>query len=379
MIKWLKLPRLVLLCLLLFPGSAWANAGTPLIWGTLCHLSIGNLLLGIGEGMLLALLFKTPKLRSIFSMIAANYFSAIIGCVILGLISTKFRLAVDLHDFRLYLFGMVIAAYLLTLVLEYGFILLAFSRKPWQFGPALKASVVIQTISYLLIFGWYLFCGQNSLIWKVHVVDQTKIAVSPNLAVYFIAENDGNVYRWRAKDHAVQKVYELRSVNNNDTLTAIHTAKANPKPDLVVLRFQKHSICTDEFQVLLPQFAAFENVVQEEAKPYESPKPHGSGRYKSWNFGKSQKLGEAKKLSVEYRTYGWAWYGLTRHDPASQESRLLFGLETPFLHWQVNNVTVLPTDKLLLQLGPHQICLFEPATMKIALIAHGRSALAVLE
>ena len=41
-----------------FPQHAWANAGTPLMWAGLLHLVFGNVLIGVGEGALLAWLLK---------------------------------------------------------------------------------------------------------------------------------------------------------------------------------------------------------------------------------------------------------------------------------------------------------------------------------
>ena len=44
--------------LLLWPCVAQANAGTPLIWGEFLHLTGGNVLIGLVEGILLYKLFK---------------------------------------------------------------------------------------------------------------------------------------------------------------------------------------------------------------------------------------------------------------------------------------------------------------------------------
>jgi len=54
------------------PSIAYADAGTPLIWATLFHLLIGNAIIGIGEGLLIAHLFKARKKAIIWSMIAAS-------------------------------------------------------------------------------------------------------------------------------------------------------------------------------------------------------------------------------------------------------------------------------------------------------------------
>ncbi len=47
--------------LLLWPCVAQANAGTPLIWGEFLHLTGGNVLIGLVEGILLYKLFKLER------------------------------------------------------------------------------------------------------------------------------------------------------------------------------------------------------------------------------------------------------------------------------------------------------------------------------
>ena len=81
----LKILRsLSIICLFSLPLSAWANSGTPLMIGMAFHLELGNLFLGFGEAFLLVKIYKTAWRKSIFTMIAANYFSAWAGMLLLG-------------------------------------------------------------------------------------------------------------------------------------------------------------------------------------------------------------------------------------------------------------------------------------------------------
>jgi hypothetical protein len=52
---------LVLFCLLALPCSAFANAGTPLMWAGMLHLVFGNAVVGVFEGLLIAWQFALPK------------------------------------------------------------------------------------------------------------------------------------------------------------------------------------------------------------------------------------------------------------------------------------------------------------------------------
>ena len=42
------------------PASAAANAGTPLLWLSLFHLTVGNALIGIVEGFVVGRLLRVP-------------------------------------------------------------------------------------------------------------------------------------------------------------------------------------------------------------------------------------------------------------------------------------------------------------------------------
>ena len=82
-----RLPRVLWLCLavaLALAAPASANAGTPLMWAAAFHLLVGNIFIGLLEDGVLARFFRIRAGRGIYVMIAANYFSAVIGFVLLN-------------------------------------------------------------------------------------------------------------------------------------------------------------------------------------------------------------------------------------------------------------------------------------------------------
>jgi hypothetical protein len=58
---------------------ALADSGTPLMWATMFHLAILNLVIGVIEGSLIARIFKRPAVKTNALTIVANYFSAFAG------------------------------------------------------------------------------------------------------------------------------------------------------------------------------------------------------------------------------------------------------------------------------------------------------------
>lgn len=121
----------------LIPQVASANAGTPLMWAGMLHLVFGNALIGLGEGLLIALVFKRPRARCIGLMIAANYLSAWLGgWALVGGIATK----LDWHLYNAWrLFWIfVVTTYLMTIFLELPFVALCFFDKRNGFFAASK-------------------------------------------------------------------------------------------------------------------------------------------------------------------------------------------------------------------------------------------------
>ena len=138
----------------LWPAVVRADAGTPLMWASAFHLVLGNVAIGIGEGTLLAILFRKRAGPCIGVMIVANYLSAWVGaflftprrCQLLGL---------DLNNAWQWLWILVLAAYVLTVLLEWPFVAFCLRRSDAWLRKSVWGSLVVQSASYLVIFGCY--------------------------------------------------------------------------------------------------------------------------------------------------------------------------------------------------------------------------------
>ena len=148
--------------LLLTPATAQANAGTPLMWATLLHLFIGNLLIGVFEGYILGAVFKLPMGRCIRELIEANYVSMWLGgLLLLGCLSSL--IPVDLSSGRWIYPGLILLSFIVTLLIEYPFVLSAFKDVQGRRKLALKGTLLTQSLSYIILFGWY---GQRCFIYS---------------------------------------------------------------------------------------------------------------------------------------------------------------------------------------------------------------------
>ncbi len=365
--------RIVLVTLLLAGMSfvAQANAGTPLMWFTIFHLFIGNLIIGLFEGILLVGIFGLAKPKTLVLMVLANYVSAGLG----GHIITRAIVnsyTIDLGTVWPMLGRAIIITYLLTLILEFPFVVFAFRGTRAWLSKSILGSLFIQTISYAILIGWYWMAGGPYLYTDTEVVDISKISLPNEVQVYFISDDEGDVYTGELQDRTWQKAFDLKSTNLNERLLVIPSeqdadawdlvawleTENRDKPDMVTLQEQFARVATPEWRGTDPEFSRYE------------------GTWSNW--GPVPKLGEALSSTWEFYAGMWSGEGLMGRE-ANSGRDVHLALEVPFISWTIRNAMHLPTDMVLFQLGDHQICVYDPDKGQVALLAKGRGPVAVMK
>lgn len=157
----------------LWPLNARADVGTPLIWASAFHLFIGNALIGVFEGYLLARFFELPRRRACGCLIAANYVSMWAGSIILPRLF--YSMTTDIYNALQVTWALVGISYLLTLAIEWPFVALAFRKKPDWLKGSIKGSLLVQTASYLILFGGYWSLSGTSLYSKFSIVPPSEM------------------------------------------------------------------------------------------------------------------------------------------------------------------------------------------------------------
>jgi hypothetical protein len=293
--------------LALYPLPALANAGTPLMWTGILHLFIGNLILGYVEAELLSRLFHVPRGRSLVVLILANYASAWAGAwLLVNRLSHYSGITIENVQFWLGIF--VVLTFALTLLIEYPFFWILLRQRKQAILTALKATLLIHGISYLLLFGWYSFNSQTSLLTQLNRVSAAQLQPSRDYTLHYLSPNETQTFR-------------------------SDLSGANPEP-----------MNRKEFEALT-------------AEP------------KSTSFGPVPKL--TKTTDWDFYASVWAAGGISGFNSTTQ-ARTRFALETPFAFWAISHATHLAGDLLVFQLGQDQICLLHPETHRIALIARGK-------
>jgi hypothetical protein len=354
---WLPMLCLGIFCI---PSTVLADAGTPLMWAGMFHLAIGNALIGLFEGALLVRFFSLRKGRTIGLLIAANYFSAWVGgWFVCGPVVRMLNL--DLNNAWRWFWVLVVVTYVMTLVLEWPFVALSFrGTKDWV-KRSIKGNLLVQTASYLLIFGWYWMASQTSLFTQMHVVSPDDIHPPPSVLVYFISDQNGDIYVRNLSSMETHKEFDLKSTNENDRLFVQRT-ESNCW-DLAAL-----GEGADDRN---PRVTQVRRCFATEAVSDGRTNYNGSERGSWGNFGKVPQLGEAGTNRWEFWAGFWPGEGLRGEDKETGAKAQL-SFETPFAQWTVRNATQLPNDEVIFQLGEDQICIFDPNSKKVALLEHGR-------
>ncbi|HVU07349.1 MAG TPA: hypothetical protein VHG89_02260 [Verrucomicrobiae bacterium] len=345
---------MLLICV---PLSAHADAGTPLMWAGMLHLVFGNAIIGIFEGLIFGWIFKLRKWFCVLVMIPANYFSAWVGGLYLNHEITK-TLPFDLYNAWQWIWAMVLVTFLITLVFEWPFVFFCFRKEQNRFKKSIRGNLLVNSLSYVLLFSWYWMASGTALYTKMNIVQPLEISFPKEGYVYFISKTNG-VCKLGLSTRQLEKVYPL-NVDQDDRLFV----RASTSNNWDILDSSKKILISSNLEVV---------AVEAERDTYDTNRIEGTW----FNFGNVAKLGAAWKSDWHFETGFWPIEGF-RGENRKNGEKIYFSLETPFVAWIVRSATQLPDDHVIFQLGDDQICLLEPSTKKIALIARGQGPVVVL-
>ena len=350
---------LVLSAVVLLRQTAFANAGTPLMWAEVLHLVFGNLAIGLGEGLLLGFIFRLPKWKSIGIMILANYISAWLGYLILESSRPAIQHSITIYEIKTFIWVAYGIAFVFTLVAESPFIFILMRQKKHTIIRTLIASFIIQGISYCGIFYWYWKASFDSLFHNTQIVRSFEFQY-PESILYFFGE-DQNVYQMRMDGTEKQKIYDL-----------------NAKQELMKLYLQGSKVGADLCLCGLTDFYTEreENrvVIKKHVLPADQLEAlHVEEHMMVWTEAIDYRPQTQKQWQI--RTGFWAAQGLELWNEETEEFYSIT-LETPFAQWYVRSATVLPGDEVIFQLG-NQICIYSRSTKQLYLLTKGTSPVVI--
>jgi len=349
---------IIFLTLLIFsPYAVCANVGSPILWATGFQLYIGNAIIGVLEGWLLAKVFRLPRIKCMGVLVLANYFSAWIGMFIVGML--RYIYTPDIYNAVRLTLILVFITYVCTLVLEWPFVAFCFRGKSHWFRRSVLASLLVQTLSYLILFSGFWFISFKSLYADFSIVPPDRILLPADVSVYFISNTDGNVYR--------------RSGTNEHELIA-HLASTN---DLNFLRIQESEDTSNSWDLVavIPDRYHYDNSVPiiKDIITGTDQSFYQTHFYNTW--GEAPRIGSATKSTWHFN---WEYWCLQGEDEKSDEF-IFVAFDNPMLNLSIRVANQLPEHKVLFQLGKDQLCLLDVDKREIAVWDRGYGPVAIAE
>jgi hypothetical protein len=342
--------------LVLLPTASWANAGTPLMWAGMLHLSLGNAIIGVIEGLLMARIFACPVARSIAVMIAANYISAIFGWGFL--LKYLCHLPdITLENLHLWFATFAALAFLISVIIEGPFYALVLPAAARTWRRTLKATCVINSMSYMLLAAWYWLASGGTIMTSLEVVTPRSIAEVPGFAMVYISQDRQCII---ATDLSGEHPATLGTIHAgaNDRLGALLNKDGSCA--LTLINTWHHMVDDKAPAIVLtiPDLNNPTSAFLAGARPGVASE--------GWN---TVSFAPASSWNV-YEGF-WAMEGIRGENQQTHE-RFRFGLETPFVQWHVRSVTQVSDHLIIFQLGADQICALDPLSRRIAIVARGQ-------
>ncbi len=351
-----------------------ANAGTPLMWASAFHLFIGNALIGIFEGMLLARIFGFKRLHAILLMIPANYLSCFAGYsmsdVIPWLTQQLFSSGPPLYEMPKMLGVLTVAAYFCTVVIEWPFCIFLTRRTPRPLVTAWKASFLAQSISYAALVLGYCSCSNLSMLTVPDTQHDLAFVKDPWAVVYFINPDDGAVWRTRLNGSHREKILESHLTDRNARLF-VKQQQPNAPFDLWAIEDSKRTSC-----LLLKAVS-----IHAAPRAWEEPdnEPDTWMNFGGWNSRSDRYDLRDKSMRAWTCQAGfWAAEGLSIEHDEKRMYRL--ALEIPFtgpFSWACRNTVILPEDQAVFQVAD-QILVLDLPSRKLGFLTMGRGPVVVL-
>jgi hypothetical protein len=352
---------LLILVIALLPSTASANAGSPLMWASLLYLVFGNAIIGLIEGILLSRIFKCPERKSILTLIAANYVSAWVGVILFSMVINPLP-DITIENIRFWFCSFVVLAYLVTLLIEFPFFCFVMRSQKRCFVRAVMATALVNAISYVLLFGWYwMMVSGTSMMTRLQVVKPGSFTQRDEYALFFISIDGTQILQTDLNGQHRTVLRDVVATHRNDRLFSRRNTKTgydlfirldsdkreNKREDLIATNFSEHA------------------PVEWRISEGYSEKAEGTW----FNFGHVPSL--ASKSEWEFSTGFWTVDGI-RCENKKVNASVRFSLATPFAAWIVRNATHLEGDNVIFQLGENQICILDPESRRIGLIARGK-------
>ncbi len=353
-------------------SAAWANMGTPFIWLGVFHLIYGNVGIALIEAQILSKRYSLASFRIFGLMVAANFVSAVVGALIMHYVEPLNRFAGlwanPLVGTKVGIPIYWILAYLFTIFIELPFIYLAIRNSTLlgdlKWNGSLKASVLVNSVSYAGLMLLYLLVGNITAVTRTHIIDASALTQGMNGHVYYVSSSDGFVHKVGLGGKGDQVV--------NSNIQADPRAlfiKQQPKSDAWDLWVELKE--TRDEQIVSKAFSRkTSNLywISPDSEPRE------------------RKLEKVNDYAVDLRPKGQRKLTASTGYPYESGLRVeypdghseSFGLAGYGIYGMANTPTIMQRDFIVFHLSGY-ILAFDPNTRRIAYLATGTSPVVTLD
>ena len=350
-----KLVAILGFAIALLPSPALANAISPALATMLLHLFIGNTVIGYVEAILLAKWFRTPRGRAALILVIANYASAWAGSFLLVNRLSKMG-SVTLENASLWVYLCVFVAFLLTLLVEYPFVWFLLRKQEIAVRQAFKATLIINSISYIILFVLYGFNSHTSLVTQLDVVPSVQVQPPEEYVLYYMTTDDKQVVRSDLEGKRQEMVQDLVATDRNYQLLVCPAREGQFDLFLGNLGGDRQVILSDiASMVPTAKFFDLNTCIVDVVGQVPRFTDNTDWEYQTRLFGFGGIAGENEKENLSFN----------------------FAFDTPFISWSVSHATHLAGDFVVFELGGDRICILQPQEKKIALIARGKNPIVV--
>lgn len=170
---------------------ACANPGTGMLWVVGSHLFLGNLVIGIVEGIAVAVVFRFNLVVSMLLLVVANYLSGWIGMFALvgiqqGIVYSTAEYAIDAALPSVV--ATVLASFALCFLLEFPAFWVISQWKSSSVRKAMIACIAINLPTNAMVWGVFLDNARLSLVTQTHrATPEVVLADAPAFELYVIS------------------------------------------------------------------------------------------------------------------------------------------------------------------------------------------------
>lgn len=348
---------------------ALADVGTPLIWAQCSHLFLGNAVIGLIEGLLIAALFKTGRRRAIAGMVMANYTSMLVGVLLFNqwalerlgdFFGKSAPLSLTVENAVSYHVVVIVLLAIFTAIVEWPFCYLIFRPQPKPLSRSVKGCLLAQFVSYVMLCACYMPISYASVVTRTTLADPASFAQARDAWIYFISPADGDVWKIHLDGAARTRVCAA-GIDDRDASLFFR-----PTADCSAWDLRTWSPGRRE----LEECARTSNLAVDPALPDEAGQQFDNARSFE-RSGLPMYIEQPPPQSWRVRApYDWPEIGLTATNLQTGQ-KLHLAMATPLLRWLSFRPVVLPGDQVVYQLGD-QIVLLDLNERKLGLITLGR-------